>query len=570
MHFGRQRRVRRADDGTDGWCRAALTPAHWHRRRRVRRADNGTADKQCDRGYGGAALTNVPCVAWAPMHWRRRRVRRADDGTADKQCDRRGETHYMAFVDSQLYEPCHQEEVTRCHVIDNWHLPGQNQKVLEDPVPQVLACVYRSGFAEADPLGKECALYVRQVMCERAARVNLLPEIEENCRDALSEYCSQNVKPTEEMHCLQEHFEQKEFKERYGRCYSEVERFTQMESRDTRLNRLLTQACRPVISTYCAQYQTQEIDHGDVMECLAANKEAEEMSTKCRSYVNHFELISLRDYHFSYRFTQACQDDIRAHCVQFGQDKGAIIRCLSNIVFEHRVLGEHKDLSKDCKKQLRVAYLQQEQFDDKQHMDDADLQLMKKCTADLQRYNCMDQQRFEDVVECLRVHFDNLGCKTDGALEANTLSSCLVLSNMDESEMTGECEQRRPAAGRNSTGTRSWRTLGPTKIMIVLVFVAHLFFCVAADNFGNGTTGNIGWLDVLLYVLLGLGGVAVVSIAACAIVALIIAIRRCCRKYKTKDEEAPDAAAAGPSFIEELRRAISFRRETLHAKGMYV
>ena len=43
--------------------------------------------------------------------------------------------------------------------------------------------------------------------------------------------------------------------------------------------------------------------------------------------------------------------------------RGAVIRCLSNIVFEHRVLGENKDLSKQCKKQLRVAYLQQEKVD---------------------------------------------------------------------------------------------------------------------------------------------------------------------------------------------------------------
>uniref|UniRef100_A0A914H8J5 Golgi apparatus protein 1 n=1 Tax=Globodera rostochiensis TaxID=31243 RepID=A0A914H8J5_GLORO len=350
-------------------------------------------------------------------------MRNLDEPEMTDECEQRlvEVQYFMArdwSLDPQLYESCHQEAVTRCGAVENWHegvnkLPGQDQKVVVDPGPQVLACLYRSGYDEANPLSKECASNVRRVLRERAARVNLIPDIEENCRDALSEYCSQNIKPTEEMHCLQEHFEQKEFKDRYGRCYTEVERFTQMESRDTKLNRLLTRACRPVISTYCAQYQTQEIDHGDVMECLAAHKEADEMSTKCRSYVNHFELISLRDYHFSYRFTQACQDDIRTHCVQFGQDKGAIIRCLSNIVFEHRVLSEQKDLGKDCKKQLRVAYLQQEQFDDKEHMGDADPQLMKQCATDLQRYNCLAQQRFEDVVECLRINFDNLApdCK---------------------------------------------------------------------------------------------------------------------------------------------------------------
>lgn len=33
------------------------------------------------------------------------------------------------------------------------------------------------------------------------------------------------------MNCLQEHFEQKEFKDRYPKCYNEVEKFTNMESK---------------------------------------------------------------------------------------------------------------------------------------------------------------------------------------------------------------------------------------------------------------------------------------------------------------------------------------------------
>lgn len=139
-------------------------------------------------------------------------------------------------------------------------------------------------------------------MRERAARVNLLPDVEENCRDALSEFCSHNVQPQEEMKCLQEAFEKPEFKQHYPKCYKEIFKFTEMESKDTKLNRLLTRACRPVIETYCVNVRDQEIDHGDVMECLAAHKDTQEMTPKCRSYVHHFELVSMRDYHFSYRF----------------------------------------------------------------------------------------------------------------------------------------------------------------------------------------------------------------------------------------------------------------------------
>jgi Golgi apparatus protein 1 len=83
----------------------------------------------------------------------------------------------------------------------------------------------------------------------------------------------------------------------------------------------LTRACRPVINTYCAQFLGVEIDHGDVLNCLVEHKDADEMTPKCHTYVNHFELISMRDFHFNYRFTQACQEDIKQNCAQFGQDR---------------------------------------------------------------------------------------------------------------------------------------------------------------------------------------------------------------------------------------------------------
>lgn len=73
---------------------------------------------------------------------------------------------------------------------------------------------------------------------------------------------------------------------------------------------------------------SEEIDHGDVMECLLSNKDRPEMTPKCRSYVNHFELISLRDYTFSYRFKQACANDVNKYCQGMGNEKYASFDCL--------------------------------------------------------------------------------------------------------------------------------------------------------------------------------------------------------------------------------------------------
>lgn len=47
----------------------------------------------------------------------------------------------------------------------------------------------------------------------------------------------------------------------------------------------------------------------------------------------------------------------------FSVFRGEIIRCLSEVRFEHKVLGTNGDLTEPCKHQLKVAYLQQEQVE---------------------------------------------------------------------------------------------------------------------------------------------------------------------------------------------------------------
>ena len=44
-------------------------------------------------------------------------------------------------------------------------------------------------------------------------------------------------------------------------------------------------------------------------------------------------------------------------------------------------------------------------------MKDVDPDLMANCDADIKKHRCMSEsnERFEDVVECLRVNFDELG-----------------------------------------------------------------------------------------------------------------------------------------------------------------
>ncbi|KAL3994362.1 Cysteine rich repeat family protein [Acanthocheilonema viteae] len=333
-----------------------------------------------------------------------------------KECEQRLlEVQYFISrdwtLDPQLYSACHEDAVSKCSANDNWHQQPNQQG--PDPGPIVLACLYRAAYNDQNPLKPECAANVRRALHTRAVRVNLMPDIESSCREALSEYCSTDVKPTQEMRCLQEYFQQDKFKKKYSECAAAVSDYTKMMAKDTALNQALTKACRPVISKYCQQYINEEIDHGNVLECLLDNKDRPEMTSKCRSYVNHFELITMRDFKFDEHFAQYCSNDIKKYCTEVSTDKAEIIRCLSTVMFEHKVLGTPDDLEKDCKKYLKAAYLHQEQFDDKSHMMDADSSLMKKCSQELDRFGCRKEKYFEDVVECLRLKYDELGleCK---------------------------------------------------------------------------------------------------------------------------------------------------------------
>lgn len=95
-----------------------------------------------------------------------------------------------------------------------------------------------------------------------------------------------------------------------------------------------------------------------------------EMTPKCRSYVIHYELVSMRDYTFSYKFKKACQDDIKKLCASVitQNDKTSVIRCLSSIMLNFDLLGESDTnvpkLDGECKNQMKAEYFQMRQVDE--------------------------------------------------------------------------------------------------------------------------------------------------------------------------------------------------------------
>lgn len=57
-------------------------------------------------------------------------------------------------------------------------------------------------------------------------------------------------------------------------------------------------------------------DEGDMMECLIEHKNELDARTdyKCKAAVEHFQLISLKNYHFTYKFKEACRPYVKRWC----------------------------------------------------------------------------------------------------------------------------------------------------------------------------------------------------------------------------------------------------------------
>lgn len=57
-------------------------------------------------------------------------------------------------------------------------------------------------------------------------------------------------------------------------------------------------------------------DRGDMMECLIEHKNELDSRTdyKCKAAVEHFQLISLKNYHFTYKFKEACRPYVKRWC----------------------------------------------------------------------------------------------------------------------------------------------------------------------------------------------------------------------------------------------------------------
>nr|XP_046191803.1 Golgi apparatus protein 1-like [Oncorhynchus gorbuscha] len=260
-------------------------------------------------------------------------------------------------LDPILYKKCQGDAARLCHT------HGWNETNELMPPGAVFSCLYRHAYRTEEQgrrLSRDCKVEVQRILHQRALDVKLDPDLQKRCLTDLGKWCSDKTGTGQELECLQDHLE-----DLLSGCGEVVGNLTELQS-EVPLTFILIQpclirACQPVIQSHChlsSDVSDNQVDTGDVMECLVQNKHQKEMNSKCTVGVTHFQLIQMKDFRFSYKFKMACKEDVLKLCPNI-KKKVDVVICLSTTV-RNDTLQDVKEqrVSLKCRKQLRVEELE--------------------------------------------------------------------------------------------------------------------------------------------------------------------------------------------------------------------
>ncbi|KAM7405726.1 hypothetical protein PAMP_000153 [Pampus punctatissimus] len=325
------------------------------------------------------------------------------------------------ILDPVLYKKCQGDAARLCHT------HGWNDTSELMPPGAIFSCLYRHAYRTEEQgrrvnpdegLSRDCKVEVQRILHQRALDVKLDPELQKRCMTDLGKWCSEKTDAGQELECLQDHLE-----DLVSTCRDVVGNLTELESEDIQIDALLIRACEPVIQAHCHDFADNQIDTGDLMECLVQNKHQKEMNDKCSVGVTHFQLIQMKDFRFSYKFKMACKEDVLRLCPNI-KKKVDVVICLSTTSEDIRLEPElydpcKSDISRLCpnvafgnaqmieclkeqKKQLsqrchqRIFRLQEVEMTDPE----LDYQMMRVCKQMIKRF-CTEADA-RNVLQCLK------------------------------------------------------------------------------------------------------------------------------------------------------------------------
>lgn len=257
-------------------------------------------------------------------------------------------------LDPQLYRNCREDAIRICHAKKNWADVGSDLNQMDpDREPIILPCLYRYAYGEDKKILKPaCLQELKFAMHRRAISVELIPEVEDVCLDDLANYCAEKTGKGEEMQCLQDNLAKLQ-----PGCKKAVSEYTENEAGDIELNPIVMTYCRGAMDRYC---EKESRENGDMMECLIAHKNEPDFrqDLKCRAALEHYQIISLQSYHFSYKFKEACRPYVIRFCPS-SNTKSDVVACLSEVIRNDTLKSQRHSISKECRQQIRAQLLQQ-------------------------------------------------------------------------------------------------------------------------------------------------------------------------------------------------------------------
>ncbi|CAG0914941.1 unnamed protein product [Notodromas monacha] len=313
-------------------------------------------------------------------------------------------------LDPLLYRSCKRDARDHCSAKEKWG--GEPGSYDPERGLVVLSCLYHLALHPEDNLRLEpkCESDVRRVMRLRGKRVDLHPEIEEDCLYELANMCSQNVQPGQEILCLQE-----KMSELSAKCKSKIVDLTVDEDRHAEDNPYVMEHCLKAANEFCHEFVKGDAEEEDLFECLVEHKSRiAERNPKCYAAITHFQLITLEDVRFSRKFEKACGDDIKNFCYDASSKTGAktteqIIECLSEVALEEALTDHPMDknelLSPKCKRQL-MNQLRNEEENVKLNP-----RLKASCESDVLQLCPHVEEGGGRILECLKDHFPDLSSK---------------------------------------------------------------------------------------------------------------------------------------------------------------
>ncbi|GLH04957.1 Golgi apparatus protein 1 [Gryllus bimaculatus] len=293
-------------------------------------------------------------------------------------------------LDPQLYRECRDDAARFCHAKRVWvDMDGQM-----DPErgPLVLPCLYRYAYHPDE------TMKIRRVMRQRAVSVDLQPEIEEVCLEDIAANCFEKTGKGEEMLCLQDKLDSLSHD-----CKMAVSNFTEAQAEHVELNPIIMSLCKKIMERHCEAELESDKDEGDIMDCLIEHKNEPDVRSnyKCRAAVEHFQLISLKNYHFTYKFKEACRPSVLRFCPS-AKNKPDVIACLSEIMRNDTIKENKHNIPKECRQQLRAQLLQQRENID------LNPKLKAACDLDIRRFCDKTSKGSAQILECLQQQNKNL------------------------------------------------------------------------------------------------------------------------------------------------------------------